>query len=29
MKNGLLYRKRQEMKMGRISNQFVVPKGLY
>ena len=28
MKNGLLYRKHQEMKTGRRSNQLVVPKGL-
>ena len=28
MKNGLLYRKHQETKTGRSSNQLVVPKGL-
>ena len=28
MKNGLIYRKHQETKMGRSSNQLVVPKGL-
>ena len=28
MKNGLLYRKHQETKMGRSSNQSVVPKWL-
>ena len=28
MKNGLLYRKHQEKKTGRSSNQLVVPKGL-
>ena len=28
MKNGLLYRKQQEMKAGRSSNQLVVPKGI-
>ena len=28
MKNGLLYRKHQEMKTGRSSNQLAVPKGL-
>ena len=28
MKNGLLYRKHQETKTGRHSNELVVPKGL-
>ena len=28
MKNGLLYPKHQETKMGRSSNQLVVPRGL-
>ena len=28
MKNGLLYQEHQETKMGRSSNQLVVPKGL-
>ena len=28
VKNGLLYRKHQETKTGRSSNQLVVPKGL-
>ena len=28
MKNGLLYRKHEETKTGRSSNQLVIPKGL-